>query len=121
MFRFLNGGHAMSLIYLYIPIPDLPAEDPRVLLLVSLDLCLYLRCGQLWLTASQHSGPNAARLLISANAMTCECNIQCDLFLLSVSIISKFKSVCIDLYRFNENCQRTHKLYIFLTVKVGVK
>ena len=29
--------------------------------------------------------------------------------------------VLICLYRFNENCQRTHKLHTFLTVKVGVK
>ena len=47
-----------------IPVPDLPAEDPGVLLLVVLDLHLNHRCGQLGLAAPQHPRPDAPRLLV---------------------------------------------------------
>ena len=46
------------------PVPDLPAEDPRVLSLVSLYLGLDLGGGQLGLAAPQHPGPDAAGLLV---------------------------------------------------------
>ena len=49
---------------LHSPVPDFPAEHPGVLALVSLDLGLDLRGGQLGLAAPQHPGPDAAGLLV---------------------------------------------------------
>ena len=49
---------------LHSPVPDLPAEHPGVLALVSLDLGLDLRGGELGLAAPQHPGPDAAGLLV---------------------------------------------------------
>ena len=49
------------------PVPDLPAEDPGVLALVSLYLGLDLRGGQLGLAAPQDPGPDAAGLLVPGN------------------------------------------------------
>lgn len=49
---------------LHSPVPDFPAEHPGVLALVSLDLGLDLRGGQLGLAAPQHPGPDAASLLV---------------------------------------------------------
>ena len=54
----------MVVMHAPIPVPDLPAEDPGVLLLVVLDLHLNLRCGQLGLAAPQHPRPDAPRLLV---------------------------------------------------------
>ena len=48
-----------------LPVPDLPAEDARVLPLVVLDLHLDLRGGELGLAAAQDAGPYAPRLLVA--------------------------------------------------------
>jgi hypothetical protein len=48
-----------------VPVPDLPAEDARVLPLVVLYLHLYLGGGELGLAAAQDAGPYAARLLVA--------------------------------------------------------
>ena len=46
------------------PLPDLPAEDARVVLLVFLDLVFYFRCGNTWLAAANDPGPDTSGLLI---------------------------------------------------------
>ena len=53
-------------IYLHQSLPDLPAEDAGVVLLVLLDLVLHLRRGHPRLAPSDHTRPDAARLLIPA-------------------------------------------------------
>ena len=46
------------------PLPDLPAEDARVVPLVLLDLVLHFRCGNTWLAAANNPGPDTSGLLI---------------------------------------------------------
>ena len=63
---------------LHSPVPDLPAEHPGVLALVSLDLGLDLRGGQLGLAAPQHPGPDAASLLVPGDhkALVSQCTLH---------------------------------------------
>ena len=63
---------------LHSPVPDLPAEHPGVLALVSLDLGLDLRSGELGLAAPQHPGPDAAGLLVPGyhTALVSQCTLQ---------------------------------------------
>ena len=50
------------------PVPDLPAEDAGVLLLVALDLHLDLWRGQLRLAAPKNARPDRTRLLVSVKS-----------------------------------------------------
>ena len=59
-----GGGLLVAESLPHKPLPDLPAEDARVVPLVLLDLVLHFRCSNTWLAAANNPGPDTSGLLI---------------------------------------------------------